>query len=67
MVTAGSILAGSTFLLYRNHYRYSYRCVPTLWTNTTCQYATAVVTGGLSSCTQVTQSPGPTNYTVAQG
>lgn len=41
---------------------------PTLWTkNTTCQYATAVVTGGLSSCTQVTQSPGPTNYTVAQG
>ena len=38
-----------------------------LWTkNTTCQYAAAVVNGGLNSCTIVAASPGPTNYTVAQ-
>jgi Tfp pilus tip-associated adhesin PilY1 len=35
--------------------------------NRRCRYnPTAVVTTGLSSCTAVTASPGPTNYTVAQ-
>ncbi len=34
--------------------------------NTQCRYNTAVVAGGLSTCTSVSASPGPTNYTVAQ-
>ena len=32
--------------------------------NTQCRYDTAVDTGGLASCTTVTASAGPTNYTV---
>ncbi|MCK6406423.1 MAG: hypothetical protein L6Q60_10450 [Rhodocyclaceae bacterium] len=38
-----------------------------LWTkNTTCQYASPVVAGGLNSCSVVAASPGPTTYTVGQ-
>ena len=40
--------------------------VDTYTRNRRCQYAAPVVTTGLSSCTAVTASPGPTNYTVGQ-